>query len=309
MNIMRSPTRSDSNIGRSGSQPNLSNASESPRDFPGSSTITFRKRKHGDADEVHSKLTDIQNQMTTMMSLLNASINAQNEVTTKISDDIAAIKDQMLDIKKSMGMTDQKISSLAIEQTEMKNEIQNLVDSVHTTDVKISSLESDVHKLQVTQIESDLRNMVPYDDVLSELNDQNNRKRNILIAGIQETKSNNVEERRHLDKAEIMKTINLISENCPEPTKIIRVGKYKSHENRAIKVCFESEDTAKYILRNKSKLKSMEIKVFADQTPYQQTRFKKLKDELTRRTEEGESNLIIKYVKDIPCIVTVPPKN
>lgn len=309
MNITRSPTRSDSNIGRSGSQPNLSNAVESPRDFPGSSTITFRKRKHGDVDEAHSKLTDIQNQMTTMMSLLTASINAQNEVTTKISDDIAAIKDQMLDIKKSMGMTDQKISSLAIEQTGMKNEIQNLVESVHSTDVKISSLESDVHKLQVTQIESDLRNMVPYDDVLSELNDQNNRKRNILIAGIQETKSNNVEERRHLDKAEIMKTINLISENCPEPTKIIRVGKYKSHENRAIKVCFESEDTAKYILRNKSKLKSMEIKVFADQTPYQQTRFKKLKDELTRRTEEGESNLIIKYVKDIPRIVTVPPKN
>lgn len=145
MNIMRSPTRSDSNIGRSRSQPNLSNASESPRDFPGTSTITFRKRKHGDADEVHSKLTDIQNQMTTMMSLLTASIYAQNEVTTKISDDIAVIKDQMLDIKKSMGMTDQKISSLAIEQTEMKNEIQNLVDSVHTTDVKISSLESDVH--------------------------------------------------------------------------------------------------------------------------------------------------------------------
>lgn len=312
MNIQRSPTGSDSNVGRSGSQPNLSTASNSIlyKDTSDTSTITFRKKhKRGDDDEVHAKLSGIQNQMTEMMTLLTTSINTQNESTTRIRGDIAAINNQILEIKKSMDMTDQKISNLAKEQTETKVEVQNLIGFTHTTDMKIASLESDVHKLQVSSTNSALHVMASYDDVLAELSDQSNRKKNVLIAGIQEIKSNNVEKRMNSDRAEVLKTIHLISTNCPEPIRIMRVGKYNSAKNRALKVCFESEETAKIILRNKSKLKSSVLKIFADQTPHQQTRFKNLKEELSHRAKAGESNLIIKYVKGIPQIVSAPPKN
>lgn len=309
--IRRSPTRSDPNIERSESQPNLSTSNVLKlRETAGPASTMFRhKRKHGDEDEVNLKLSDIQNQMIEMMALLTTSINAQNESSAKISGDIADIKDQIIDIKKSMGMTGQKLSNLAIEQTGMKAEIQNLADTVYKTDEKIATLESDVQKLQVSSTGSILRDLAPCDDVMYELNDQINRKNNILIMGVKEPKSDSIDERKIYDKGEVLKTIKLISVNCPEPTQIARIGKYKSDGSRAIKVRFESEETAKQILKNKSKLAGTTIKIFGDQTPYQQTRFKKLKDELNHRTLGGEKNLLLKYIKGVPKIVTAPAKN
>ncbi|KOB74378.1 putative tick transposon [Operophtera brumata] len=222
--------------------------------------------------------------MTKMMELLTTSINAQNESAAKIRGDIADIKDQMLDIQKSVGITDHKISSLATEQKVMKAEVQNLAGAVLKTDVKIASLEIDLQKLHVNSTGSVLRDLAPYDEVLSE-----------------ESESVNFDERKNYDKSEVLKTVELITENCPEPTQIARIGKYKSDGSRPIKVRFESEETAKQILKNKNKLKSTSIKIFGDQTPYQQTRFKKLKDELNHRTLGGENNLQIKCTSNRHC--------
>lgn len=89
----------------------------------------------------------------------------------------------------------------------------------------------------------------------------------------------------------------------------MRIGKYKPDVNRSIKVTFESEETTKLIFRNKNKLTDTDVKIFPDQTPYQQTYFKKLKEELNRRTANGEGNLKIKYIKGVPQIISTSTKN
>lgn len=299
MNIVRSPTRSD--IGRTGSHPNLSTGSAVASEV---TSVTLRnKRKHAEQDDISLQLGDIQKQMANMMELLTSSISAQKESTSKITSDIAIIKSQMNDIKQGMTLTEQKITSLGSEQMEIKADIQNLASSVQLTDDKILYLENEIQTFKNSMNDSSIDS---YNSILAELNDQNSRKNNIIIAGIQEAKSSDYIVRRDIDKAEVMNIIKLIDPNIPAPVKVIRIGKYKPDISRSVKVCFETEDIAKLILRNKSKVKNSTVYIFSDQTPFQQARFRKLKEELSLRTSKGEENLTIKYVKGIPQIVDKP---
>ena len=43
--------------------------------------------------------------------------------------------------------------------------------------------------------------------------------------------------------------------------------------------------------------------IYSDQTPNQQIYLQNLKEEMTRRNNEGEEDLTIKYIKGIPKIV------
>lgn len=304
MNILRSPTRSDIPIERSGSQPNLV-ATERTASFPDLSSIAFRaKRKHPGEDEVKTQLDDIQRQMADMMTLLSSSINSQAESATKITNDIATIKEQILDIKTGMGLTEKKIENIESEQKEIKTEMQTLKNSTQAVDGKIASLESDLLKLKMSSNETG----VLYNDLLAELSEQNLRKKNILMAGIQEPQSTSPKERHDFDRQVVIKNLTQILENCPEPIKLMRVGKYKQNENRPIKICFASEETVKSIMRKRNDMKLDTVKIFSDQTPYQKTQYKNLRDELNRRVANGEDNLRIKYIKGAPRIVNNTPK-
>lgn len=310
MSLLRSPTGSGINERRSESQPNLFTGDDETTSEL--STVTFRnKRKHGfEEDIVRSQLENLQTQMTAMMELLTTSINAQNEATMKIKEDMASIKDQVLDIKKGMGLTEQKLASLQTDQTETRADVQRLVKSIHTTDQKLLSLESDFQSLkQKSNPPSTHSAILEYDELLAELADQHTRKKNIIIAGIQEPTSSNSKERRDWDRSEIIQVINNAIENCPEPMKIMRIGKYNPDKTRPIKASFEKEETVKLILRNKNTLTNPTIKVYSDQTPYQINKLKNLKDELALRISNGEENITIKYIKGMPKIVKTLPKN
>lgn len=67
----------------------------------------------------------------------------------------------------------------------------------------------------------------------------------------------------------ILKNISQVCQDLPKPVKVLRIGKYTPGKNRAIKICFDTASSAKYILRNKDKLPE-NIKIFSDQTPAQQ---------------------------------------
>jgi hypothetical protein len=60
-------------------------------------------------------------------------------------------------------------------------------------------------------------------------------------------------------------------------------------------------DSVLKILKLKSKLRSLEklhqIWVSPDLTAFQQNQMKKLREELTRRRQQGDFNLVIKYIK------------
>lgn len=219
MNVFRSPTESDTNFERSGSQPNLS-------DMPSASvaelsTITFRnnKRKHsdGDNDHVQEQLSDIQKKIAEMMTLITTSIKMQKDSANEIRNDIAMIRCEIQDIRDTMRSTEQQITDLAANQSSIQDEIQSLKNFAHQAGDKIVSLESHVENLKCLPNDTSIK--PSYEEILAELNDQSMRKKNILIAGIPEPQSTDAKERAALDKNKVVDAIKILLQDCPEPKK------------------------------------------------------------------------------------------
>lgn len=314
MSVQRSPTRSGPNVSRSDSFPNLTKKSNTS-DSSDTSQITFRnKRKFAneseefcelrkDFTEMRTQMTAIQSQMTEMMAYLTSTNNIQSENFTKISEDMSVIKEQLRDIKSTT-------EYLSEEQNKLKNDILNIQRSNSTLQNRIEKLESNIRECNYStaSIETGTK-METWENILTELNERNLRSKNLLISGIPEPTSTDRIERQTEDKSSSWKILRNINPDCPEPIKVFRVGKYHPDKKRPVKVCFETQETANYILRNQSKLKNCDNKCFSDQTPKQQSYMKGLKEELEARTKRGETNLIIKYVKGVPKIISAQPKN
>lgn len=316
MSVQRSPTGSGSNVTRSGSYPNLTNKCNTT-EASDLSQITFRnKRKFANENEemkaefsdmkmefseMRKQLEAIQNQMSELMAYLTSNNTKQIENFNKICEDIASIKEQVNNIKST-------IHHITEEQVKLKSDISSIKLSNSTTEKKIEFLEPSLQQINCTNL-AVTSTTKSHEEVIIELNERNERSKNILISGIPELISTDPKERLEYDKSTVRNTLQTIYTDCPEPEKIFRIGKYYPDKKRIIKVCFESKNTAKQILRNKSNLKNNEIKIFSDQTPQQQAYFKVLKSELESRLKNGEKNLSIKYVKDIPRIISTIPKN
>lgn len=119
---------------------------------------------------------------------------------------------------------------------------------------------------------------------------------------VPETNNKNYHSRQTYDIEEIMKLTASIIENCPIPIKSKRLGKYVPGKNRQLKVFFSNSKKSKLLLRNKTKLQES-IKFYSDQTPAQNKYLQSVMEELNKRLENGEKDLIIKYFKGIPQIV------
>ena len=307
MNILRSPTRSGLSSGRSDSQPNLSSC-DPQQEFPETPKITHRnKRKFiDDNSQIKEEISELRKQTAQIMGILTTLRDSQTAFIEKITNDISDIKNEINDIKKSTNY-------LKTEQSSMKSDIANMLNKNNATDNKIKNLESEVQKFKVYQASFTPKTSstmeANFEHILNEFKERETRSKNVIITGIKEPISDNKDERKKIDSSEVMKILKLIETDCPSPLTIFRLGKFQSNKHRSIKVCFASNVTTKSILRNKYKLDKTTISIYSDQTPQQQAYLKQLKEELKRRMDMGEKNLRIKFIKNIPKIIEITPKN
>lgn len=297
-NVMRSPTKTPKITIRDGngsqSQPDLSSIDDHQ-------SITFRKRKTPEDDYMH-QFDQFKGEI---MEVLKSFTTSQNQNMQTIIQNISSINSQLADIKST---TD----SLAMENNMLKTEIAALKSSKTTTDETISNIQNDLQQLKsVSNLQpvSETQCATLQADILAEMEERSIRDKNIVIAGIPESLSTISSERQEHDKGEISKIISAIFSGClaPKPLKIIRLGKIDAGKTRPIKVCFDSATTAKEILKNRSKVDA--VKIYSDQSPYQQKFVKNLREELQKRTQSGENDLTIKYTRGVPKIVKIQPKN
>lgn len=90
------------------------------------------------------------------------------------------------------------------------------------------------------------------------------------------------------------------------PDDVLRIGKLIPNKPRPLKLSFKKPETAKLVLRKSAALKNTQhrnIYINSDKTQSQQQYYRNLKEELNARKSNGEPNLVIKYVNDIPKIV------
>lgn len=235
---------------------------------------------------------------TDIITLLQDFTTSQNEHMTTMREDISQMKTQMNNIRST---TDY----LVTEQSKILTEINDLKNQKDLYEMKIKSLENDINALKARTYPEPTSSLSTgsQEELLREINERSNREKNIIIIGVAELHGAENEDRRSFDEKEALNVIHETTNHVATSVKTSRLGKYKAGINRPLKVYFNSPNFAKDILRNKEKITNKTIKVISDQTPAQQLHMKELRQELQRRHENGEADLIIKYVKGYPKIV------
>lgn len=143
-----------------------------------------------------------------------------------------------------------------------------------------------------------------------------NRSKNVIIRGVPE-RAGSRDERRDHDAAKVSEILDVIGCASLNPLSVVRLGKPSAtNENtgrpRAMKVIFADRSSALNVLKNGGKLRNVNsyrnCRILDDKTPEQIKYLEDLREELKRRTDEGEQGLTIKYVKGSPDIVKTIPK-
>ncbi|KAJ2946665.1 hypothetical protein O0L34_g12724 [Tuta absoluta] len=297
---------SGSGVIATGSQPDLRNMADDPQ-FP-NSNLRFKRKTpdshdineeiislHEDVDAVHKELKDFRTEIKTLMDTFLQGQTRQTETVNQINESISGIKNEMKDISDN-------IEKLAVEQRELDVQIQKLNTKSEIMQGKIKSLEDNV---------SQFKNIPEVcDEIIQETQERMNRSKNVILLGIPEAAAAlNAPERRLADKNEVIKILKPLLKSEDDVLYVFRLGKYTTGKNRNVKVCLASENAARSILRNKANIGESTFKIFSDQTAYQQKHLNNLKDQLKQRTNNGENNLRIKYVRGVPKIMEAEPKN
>lgn len=290
MSLLRSPTGSDKVTVMSGSQPNLSNVHDIPH-------ITHRnKRKLLDDDDwIKCDMADLKKQLADVMEVLVTTRNEQSANINQMCTDVSAIKDKLNDMKNTL-------DAVVMEQNNLKCRLNDVESTTLCLDKKVTNLEANVLNLKRTTSDN---NQNTTEEIITEIRERTIRSKNLIIEGIPELKSKIPSDRLKHDKVKCINVLKEILIDCPEPEKLIRIGKYNPNQHRALKVSLSSEELVRKILSNRNKKSIENIKIYSDQTQQQRSIIKKLKHEIETRTIEGEKDLRIKYVRGIPKIISL----
>ncbi|KAL0859560.1 hypothetical protein ABMA27_010702 [Loxostege sticticalis] len=288
MSLQRTPpqaTLTGGSGGGSGSLPNLITYEEDSIDY-----INTRKRKERCEQEEYKN--DIASLRADIMIYFKEMSNTQNENLKIIREEMREIKDEIKAIK---SVTENFTEQLK----EVNDDIKNIKLNNTTTQEKICHLEKEISHLK-TKVNSDnlmaKSPLLKCENLIQELKDRSDREKNIIITGIPEKTDKHFNVRRIHDIEEFTKLATSVIVDC----------KYVPGKNRPLKISFNKNDTPKLLLQNRAKFPDT-VNIYSDQTPTQKQYLQSVKEELKKRLDEGEKDLIIKYIKGIPSIIETKP--
>lgn len=205
-----------------------------------------------------------------------------------------------------------RFNAIMRQLSAVTSSVEKLSDLVAAQSTAISNCLSEIAALRHENVDlrtkvDDLEmkiNSLDSDNIQIEILDRIRRKNNIVIMGVPETS-------RGLENDDIQRLIDSLVPGVSANLKTcFRIGKTPKPENtgnpRPIKVVFKSEDDSLSILKNKKKIDTNEfqgISIKADLTFAQLSHLSSLREEMKKRQHQGEQNLTIKYVKNIPQII------
>lgn len=146
--------------------------------------------------------------------------------------------------------------------------------------------------------------------IINEINERNIRVSYLILYNVPESTSSVVAYKITHDFNQVHDVINSImsSDNVVKPIKLIRLGKFGQNYSRPIKAVFGSPTEVFDILKSKKKLSTLQppstIGISSDRTIQQRNYMKSLREELESRRSKVEPELIIKYLKGIPTIIS-----
>lgn len=181
----------------------------------------------------------------------------------------------------------------------------------------INELRSDLEKMKdkLNNLDNQSINHVPSslsltatEEIVHEIHERNKRANNFMIYKLTETGTSK-ENQNEKDTLFVNNLLNRleVSSSC---ISVHRMGKFdatKAQRSRPIKIRLESSDSVMNVLKKFKTIKNDElysnISISPDRTPNQVALYRETKNKLSKRLEEGETNLKIKYQNGIPSIV------
>lgn len=165
-------------------------------------------------------------------------------------------------------------------------------------------------KSEIMNRRSEPVNETVFEELLSELDDRNNRKQNIILYNVSEPDANSHDQRKQQDLQSARSILGNISSSVDlDNINVLRLGRYTddaTERKRPLRVRLNNvKDVHVLIKRAKNLVNTVafaNIKVSLDKTFRQRAYFNKMKEELRERTRQGESGLAIKYERGIPTI-------
>lgn len=226
----------------------------------------------------------------------------------KIDEILASIKEMKLKQSKiinSMNIQNENLNKLCNRFEKLIKTVSSLSEDNKILKEKVNVLEKNVDQLK---LDNNLSSSTIRDhDIISKLMDRQLRANNLLVFNVPE---NTDSTKSHAsDKQSIDNIFNKIMEANVSIMSCSRIGKIvnPTGKPRPIKVTLQNSTEVFNILRLQIKLRtSVEwntIKCSSDRTMKQRAHMSALRNELQRRRDNNESNIIIKYIKGIPTII------
>lgn len=132
------------------------------------------------------------------------------------------------------------------------------------------------------------------EDLYSELQDRQQRSNNIMLFNIPESGN---------DLDDVNQLLSDLSDGHIRAEKVSRIGRNNKHGSRSLKVTLSQPIDVSTILASRFKLKGRNVFISPDLTPKQRATERELKEELKRRREAGETDIVLRYVRGIPSII------
>lgn len=179
----------------------------------------------------------------------------------------------------------------------------------------IISLQEEVKELKQMHSNNNFdsgKNSQFFEEIIQEINERNNRKRNLIIFGVDEQPSDlSKDDRYGAEKDTVIEILKTASPNFSTSNQVHlqRLGRFDSQNERPrpLRVTLAEEKFVHEFIKQSKKLKNYQsyknISLAFDKTPRQLDYYRNIKKQLEDRKSKGEDNLRIKYVNGLPKII------
>ena len=188
------------------------------------------------------------------------------------------------------GIMTEKLSPLEKKMDTVADSLKMIVLRMEKIEAKHKEMENRCKRIEEHQM-----------NILSEIEERDRRKTNLVISGIPEKEDGTAENRREWDDGRVEDLFQALTDfDDDDFKKTYRIGRTDAKKPRLLKVICRNDEVKRDVLTRAKDLRSKSgfegIYVNADQTPLQQRQSKALREEFKRRKDLGE-DVILRHGK------------
>lgn len=238
-------------------------------------------------------------------SALMAEFASMRALQQSIISDIGLIRDEQQKMRSDFKIQYDLLNS---DMQEHQMILDSHTESIAKISGKIDALEKG---MTVNGGSPHNRDNPSLDDMIGELQERSKRRSNIVIFGLPESSDNNKRDSERLDKASVEEILSVVDNSIDFSAviKISRVGRLHANRCRPLKVVLQSEALVHSVIKRAPKVKEVEkfagVNISYDRTAQQQDSYRRLREEMNARIGAGETNLKIRYIRDVPRIISL----